>query len=547
MITYSEFQGEAGPPTLDETAFRLRGAELLKGEGCLVEQRLLNSYTLIVVSGGEGLLKLNEDEGLLRPNTAYTANPGDTIGIMSEAAEGVRLFVLSFDVFREERLPDAGTAYFQGGAAPLYPEQGSAQVPVTAPIVTLCDTVYGHWQSGDPLERFRSQSAFQELLYLLMKHSLYGSDRGARSGLELSKRYMDAHFHEKISVEQLAGMTGLSPKYYVDLFKKTYDIGVTDYLTLLRMNRAKQLMSQADHRLKDLAQQIGYSDEYYFSRKFKQETGVSPTVYMNSRRRKIAAYQIPITGQLLALKMIPYAAPLHPKWTGYYYKMYGSEIPVHLSAYRFNQDWEANIEKLRLQPPDLILSPDTVGGQERELLERLGEVYFVPSKATWREQLLWTAQTLREEGEAAAWLQSYEKKVKEVRERLEREIGDESCLILSFNERTVNVYNSRSVREVLYGDLQLRPACDPGAAQPVQPVTVERLAELDAQRLFVMIRQEPVSLAGWQALRQSPAWRDLRAVRTHKVSIVPSSPWREYSASAHYRIIGDMLELVARK
>ncbi|MDT2273883.1 ABC transporter substrate-binding protein [Paenibacillus larvae] len=102
---------------------------------------------------------------------------------------------------------------------------------------------------------------------------------------------------------------------------------------------------------------------------------------MKNRRRKIAAYSAPILGQLLALNIIPFAAPLHPKWSAYYYKMYRTDIPVHLSAYRFNQDWESNIEALMSASPDLIIcSRDNLHPDEKEKLEQIAPVFLFPGK-----------------------------------------------------------------------------------------------------------------------------------------------------------------------
>ncbi|HHV7525997.1 TPA: hypothetical protein ACUNF5_007629, partial [Burkholderia orbicola] len=73
-------------------------------------------------------------------------------------------------------------------------------------------------------------------------------------------------------------------------------------------------------------------------------------------------------------------ASLHPKWTSYYYKHYAADIPVHLSAYRFHEPWEENLWTLSSADPELIISMDSVSHEEREQLQSIADVFFLPSQ-----------------------------------------------------------------------------------------------------------------------------------------------------------------------
>ncbi|MDT2273884.1 AraC family transcriptional regulator [Paenibacillus larvae] len=90
---------------------------------------------------------------------------------------------------------------------------------------------------------------------------------------------MDNHYNENLTIEQLAHMAEVSPKYFVDLFKKTYGKSAMDYVTEVRVNSAKKLMVRSDARLRDIAHQVGYNDEFYFSRKFKRGWYVAKCLY----------------------------------------------------------------------------------------------------------------------------------------------------------------------------------------------------------------------------------------------------------------------------
>jgi AraC-like DNA-binding protein len=88
------------------------------------------------------------------------------------------------------------------------------------------------------------------------------------------------HYPEDLNLLDLAAIAGLSPSHYSRLFKKYSGHSPIDYLAHLRMDRAKELLSLSDYRLKAISQSVGYSDEFYFSRLFKKIVGMSPTAYV---------------------------------------------------------------------------------------------------------------------------------------------------------------------------------------------------------------------------------------------------------------------------
>ncbi|AXM90605.1 AraC family transcriptional regulator [Anoxybacillus ayderensis] len=537
MVQSEMIKQEADEFAWDCSFFRMREMQFIKEEGdWRIEQQLTTSHVLMIVKGGQGHFMLNSHRYRLRQNTAYMCSPGDTYGIEIEARS--KMFLFKFDVFQRkgsgyECLSDHGECFF--------PLQGEIPVFPADRLISLCDEIYDHWRSEDELERFRCQLAFQELFYYIMKHRS-PFPKESRTSLEEAKNYMERYFYENLTIEQLARISNISPKYFVDLFKKTYGMSAMDYLTELRLNKAKRLMAQSDAKLRDIAHQVGYHDEFYFSRKFKKKVGVTPTAYMKSRRRKIAAYTSPITGQLLALKIIPYAAPLHPKWTAYYYKMYRDDISVPLSAYRKNQDWESKVEALSHERPDVIISTDDLEKMEKARLEQIAPIFYVPwTEKNWREQLMLTAEFLGEEKEAENWLQMYDRKVKFARQQLKREVGEDTFLVVRISKQHLYAHCNRGMSEVFYQDLQMNAAY-PKSGVYNEPIVLDQLAQIDADHLLLLIRQEEETLAFWNQLQYSFPWQELKAVRHHQVYVLPSDPWVEYSAYAHDRIIDESLK-----
>lgn len=357
----------------DRLSFRLLSVEALKGTGeAHLAQQLLFSYALAVVTAGSVQFIADHCQYELAAGSAVLLLPEQTCGTVQPAG-GLEMYILYFDVYTHGKsgetghlIPAKSVRLYQGdGRLPFLPSREMA-----AGWSRLC------LLSGqtDGAISYRDQLDFQELLYEL-RTSSGQRPRDTNSALEQAKQYIEAHYTEALTVEQVAQSADFSAKYFVDLYKKKYGKSALEYAAELRLQQAKRLMAESGMKLRDIAHKIGYADEFYFSRKFKKMIGMPPAVYMKSRRRKLAAYTPGLLGQLLPLNITPYAAALHPKWTEYYYRNYRADIPVHISAYRNNQEWLSNIELLKQSGTELILAPPGLAEAERAELERIAEVH----------------------------------------------------------------------------------------------------------------------------------------------------------------------------
>lgn len=97
--------------------------------------------------------------------------------------------------------------------------------------------------------------------------------------IEKAKEYTRDNFDKDISLEMVAGFIQLSPYYVSKLFKEEYGITYKDYLTKLRIEKAKELINRSELSIKEICYKIGYNDPNYFSRVFKKATGLSPSEY----------------------------------------------------------------------------------------------------------------------------------------------------------------------------------------------------------------------------------------------------------------------------
>lgn len=91
--------------------------------------------------------------------------------------------------------------------------------------------------------------------------------------------YMHAHYTEDILMRELAALVDMSEKYFIRYFH--FHIGITpkQYLVELRMKHALELLADTRRSIADIAAELGYSDQYCFSKAFHKYYGEAPSAF----------------------------------------------------------------------------------------------------------------------------------------------------------------------------------------------------------------------------------------------------------------------------
>ncbi len=98
-------------------------------------------------------------------------------------------------------------------------------------------------------------------------------------------RYLAASYAEDISLQQVADHVHLNKTYLSELFKKETGISFNDYLTDIRIGKAKELIRAGEARMGALAELVGYPNASYFTKVFKKATGMTPLEYKMSANK----------------------------------------------------------------------------------------------------------------------------------------------------------------------------------------------------------------------------------------------------------------------
>ena len=111
--------------------------------------------------------------------------------------------------------------------------------------------------------------------------SMQKTDSIVHSQKDIIKDYFDRNYKKDISAKDVAGILGYSDVYFSKVFKQLFDDNFINYLTKIRIDRAKVLLKDVSFNIKEVGKSVGYADSNYFTKVFKRSVGMSPSEYRN--------------------------------------------------------------------------------------------------------------------------------------------------------------------------------------------------------------------------------------------------------------------------
>lgn len=147
-------------------------------------------------------------------------------------------------------------------------------------------------------EAREGQSGYEEVCRHLLEVVLVQLDRQENLALEadaagprgsrecaLVRRYIDNHFKENLSLDQLATLAHVNKYYLSHAFRREYGTSPISYLISRRIEESRFLLRETDHSLSLIAQMLGFSSPSYFSQCFRRVEGISPMEYRQQQTK----------------------------------------------------------------------------------------------------------------------------------------------------------------------------------------------------------------------------------------------------------------------
>lgn len=135
--------------------------------------------------------------------------------------------------------------------------------------------------SFDNYEQLRKW--YTDKLSVSCRNIMMRKEAQSSSVIDKAKDYIGARYNKDISLDDVSREVDISPYYFSKIFKEETGENFIEYVTGIRIAKAKELLQSSELSIKEICGEVGYADPNYFSRTFKKNVGVTPTEYKEGR------------------------------------------------------------------------------------------------------------------------------------------------------------------------------------------------------------------------------------------------------------------------
>lgn len=243
---------------------------------------------IVIILKGKGHFIINDEKVLVSEGNMLILNPGTYHRSIPDSPHTLTECYLAFTDVDFVNAPRNFFPFFHGQKM-----LGKLPERVKKEIFQLCCSIDRESQSRNPGRYFMLKAYLIQVICLLLRFDRQEeiADQHCLAGYEFKSpnkkyvvqqimKYMENHYKEKISLDQIAENMYLSPFYISKLFKSETGDTPINYLISLRMEKAKELLDQnSTLSIQEAAAAVGYEDAYHFSKLFKKYYGLSPLYY----------------------------------------------------------------------------------------------------------------------------------------------------------------------------------------------------------------------------------------------------------------------------
>lgn len=229
----------------------------------------ISEYVLIYCMDGEGWFKLEEQEYKVRANQFFILPPNRPHTYGADKDNPWTIYWI----------------HFTGIHAAIYSENSQVPMDIRPALNSriserqhVFEEIFSTLERSTELESLRYASSLLHYYLASMRYlRLYRPEATTSPSLiDAVKHYMQENIERHLTLEQIAQYTGYSPSHFSSLFRKATSESPLAYLNRLKIEHACLLLKTTDMRINQICHKVGISDNYYFSRLFKQHTGISP-------------------------------------------------------------------------------------------------------------------------------------------------------------------------------------------------------------------------------------------------------------------------------
>ncbi|MFC3803346.1 helix-turn-helix domain-containing protein [Cohnella sp. GCM10012308] len=482
------------------------------------------AHRLIVVEEGVVSLIYGDSRRLLARGAAALITPGSGFELLADPEAAAAWACLTFAAIGT----DGSNASYSHSADLLIQPKAETAASADRTLRLLKRLA----RETDPAWR---QLRFHELMLTLFAAD-GRSDTEASARVEAVIAAMQESYAEPTAVRDLASAADLPPHRFTAIFRQLTGSRPLDYLNELRIERAKDRLICSAEPLREIARLTGFKDEYYFSRRFRQQTGLTPRQYARSGLIRVTD----ALGRLVDI-------PVRPRRIVYHGETFGDLIALGAEAVGGAVFWEQrtvlgeHIDRVadvgwpidpvavaRLGPDLVILACDQENTCEKTA--HVAPTVAFNSFAPLDSRLLKLGELLGKRTEAESWLKSHRVRTDAMWRGLSGELqaGETATVFTIVRGGRLFVMGTIGLPVTLYHKSGFTPPAAVGrllsGRREFAEIAWSELSVYAGDRIFLAVdEKEQESLDAARELARSEAWRSLAAVqagRAYRVGVV---------------------------
>ncbi|GAS82626.1 AraC family transcriptional regulator [Paenibacillus amylolyticus] len=495
-------------------------------------------HAFLICEEGDGRLYIGHEQFPFTTGCVYPLSPGEGYQIEHRNDSELKYIVVAFDVIH---ILTGDPELF---TRTVFEHRNQLNGYPYAPLNGLLEQMYVIRNYKTDAEYSHLNAQFQRWMEMIItRYTSPKTEQSMEARLHSTIQYVDDHYAEEITVQKLARLAEIRPAQYTTLFRQLTGHKPLDYVNHVRIKHAKEWLRKSDEPLRDIASRVGFKDEYYFSRRFRQMTGLSPRQYDRS-----------IQQQTLVQDWLGHDVhiPVNPERIMFYGDSAGDLLMLGIQILG-DQTYDAvapvNVEAAVIMKPDLIIF-DSNNEQQYEQLSRIAPTLAYNSHAMLDERMRSLGNWFGRQSQAEQWLTSYGERTEQMWAKIHTaiEAGETASVFTYHRGARLFVMGNIGLAPLLYHPLGFRPVNKVKealtAGRAYKEISAEAVRQYAGDHVFVMLPEDIVAREATEMLMKSPSWKNLSAVQNGRVYPVEESIWNVGDALTSDRLLTLLPELL---
>lgn len=249
-------------------------------------------YHIVLYTDSTGYYMRDGRRYRATPGTLVIVSPGQPHDLVSQRRSSVYSEItFSFQTQSEKLLtsPFEEVLRLYCGVPNRLDDAPHLSKAATEELLVVMIQIMDYLKSPSLMSDFYAQRALTDIFDIILTHcctEMFPTAETEPDNRILQvKQYIDDHYTDAITVEDLTVVSHCSKGHLFRTFKKYFRISPLAYQQDLRFEAAQRLLRFTSLRCYEIAQRVGFSDVYYFHRQFKKRMGVTPLNYRQAARR----------------------------------------------------------------------------------------------------------------------------------------------------------------------------------------------------------------------------------------------------------------------